>query len=270
LTGNGTGGAYHAGVLRALHEAGIKIDVMSGRGIGVVCALFAAIDAGAKTWEDGGVWRRRPAVRIYQWRTPLYAAAMFALAGVAALFIPLVVLAVALVAYPLSFLLQMINVDAGLRLASAYADMVRYAFAAAVLPTVVPRLVMLCFACAFAVLAVAAFRFQPPPAVWSAAGDGGARGHRDRGRWWARMVGAPWTPEPGLRHFRAALWQLFQGPASAREPGAPDLSRRYAELLFENLGQPGFRELIMTTVDICLPRSESRGGRRFCSGGGAT
>jgi hypothetical protein len=64
------------------------------------------------------------------------------------------------------------------------------------------------------------------------------------------MVGAPWTPEPGLRHFRTALWQLFQGPASAKEPSAPDLSRRYAELLFENLGQPGFRELIVTTVDI--------------------
>jgi hypothetical protein len=250
LTGNGTGGAYHAGVLRALHEAGIKIDVMSGRGIGVVCALFAAIDAGAKTWEDGGLWRRRPPVRLYQWRTPLYTAAMFALAGVAALFIPLVVLAAALVAYPLSFLLQMINVDAGLRLASAYADMVRYAFAPAMLPTVVPRLVMLCFACAFAVLAVAAFRFQPPPAVWSGTGGGASRGHRDRGQWWARMVGAPWTPEPGLRHFRAALWQLFQGPASAKEPAAADLSRRYAELLFENLGQPGFRELIMTAVDI--------------------
>ena len=33
LTGTGTAGAYHAGVLRALHEAGVKIDVASGRGI---------------------------------------------------------------------------------------------------------------------------------------------------------------------------------------------------------------------------------------------
>jgi hypothetical protein len=250
LTGNGTGGAYHAGVLRALHEAGIKIDVMSGRGIGVVCALFAAIDAGTKTWEDGGVWRRQPGVRIYQWRTPLYIAAMFAMAGVAALAIPLLVLASALVAYPLSFLVQMINVDAGLRLASAYADMVRYAFAPAVLPTAVPRLVMFCFACAFGVLAVAAARIRPRPAIWSTAANGTARAHRDRGRWWARIVGAPWTTDPGLRHFRASLWQLFQGPASAKEPPAADLSRRYAELLFENLGQPGFRELIISTVDI--------------------
>ena len=35
LTGTGTAGAYHAGVLRALHEAGIKIDLVAGRGVGV-------------------------------------------------------------------------------------------------------------------------------------------------------------------------------------------------------------------------------------------
>ena len=81
LSGNGTGGAYHAGVLRALHEAGVKIDVVSGRGIGVVGALFAAIDAGAKTWEDGGVWRRRPVPRMYQWRHSLRWAAVFAVGG---------------------------------------------------------------------------------------------------------------------------------------------------------------------------------------------
>ncbi len=47
------------------------------------------------------------------------------LAAVAVLAIPLLVLATALVAYPLSFLVQMVNVDAGFRLATAYADMVR-------------------------------------------------------------------------------------------------------------------------------------------------
>src|SRR5436189_33235 len=38
LSGIGTAGAYHAGVLRALHEAGVKIDVVAGRGIGVGAA----------------------------------------------------------------------------------------------------------------------------------------------------------------------------------------------------------------------------------------
>lgn len=252
LSGSGTGGAYHAGVLRALHEAGVKIDVMSGRGAGVVCALFAAIDAGPKTWEDGGVWRRRPTPRIYQWRRPLQWASVLALAAVAVLAIPLLVLATALVAYPLSFLVQMVSVDAGFRLAAAYADMVRYAFAPGVLPTIVPRLITLCVASAFIVLAVAAARRRPDVTH--------GRGNRDRGRWWARVVGAPWSTEPGLRHFRASLWQLFRGPATAKEPTAPDLSRRYIELLLENLGQPGFRELIVTALDV-----ETRGDLIFAA-----
>jgi hypothetical protein len=249
LSGNGTGGAYHAGVLRALHEAGVKIDVMSGRGVGVVCALFAAIDAGAKTWEDGGVWRGRPAPRLYRWRRPLQWAAVFALAAVAVLAIPLLVLATALVAYPLSFLVQMVSVDAGFRVAAAYADMVRYAFTPAVLPTIVPRLITLCLAIAFLVLAISAVRLKADTTT-STAGEAGRRGHRDRGRWWARIIGAPWSTEPGLRHCRASLWHLFRGPATAKEPLPSDLSRRYTELLFENLGQPGFRELIVVTLDV--------------------
>ena len=33
LSGSGTAGAYHAGVLRALHEAGVKLDIVAaGRG----------------------------------------------------------------------------------------------------------------------------------------------------------------------------------------------------------------------------------------------
>ena len=40
LTGSGTAGAYHAGVLRALHEAGVKIDLVAGRGVGAVGALL--------------------------------------------------------------------------------------------------------------------------------------------------------------------------------------------------------------------------------------
>ena len=57
LTGTGTAGAYHAGVLRALHEAGVKIDIVAGRGIGVVGALFAAIDGAQRLWDEKGFWR---------------------------------------------------------------------------------------------------------------------------------------------------------------------------------------------------------------------
>jgi hypothetical protein len=252
LSGSGTGGAYHAGVLRALHEAGVKIDVVSGRGIGVVCALFAAIDAGAKTWEDGGVWRRRPAPRLYHWRVPLQLAVVFVLAAIAVLAVPLLILATALAVYPFSFLVQMVSVDSGARLATAYADLVRSSFAPQALPTVIPRLVTLCLAIAVLVLAVAAIRTTPD--ITS------GRANRDRGRWWARLVGALWTTEPGVRAIRTSLWHLFRGPAAAKEPSSAELSRRYTELLFENLGQPGFRELIIATLDV-----ETRGDLVFAA-----
>ena len=57
LTGTGTAGAYHAGVARALHEAGVKVDLVAGRGIGAVGAMFTAIDGGSGLWESNGVWR---------------------------------------------------------------------------------------------------------------------------------------------------------------------------------------------------------------------
>ena len=44
LTGSGTAGAYHAGVLGALQEAGVKIDLVAGCGVGVVGAMFAAVE----------------------------------------------------------------------------------------------------------------------------------------------------------------------------------------------------------------------------------
>ena len=58
LTGTGTAGAYHAGVLRALHEAGVRIDLVAGRGIGAVGAMFAAVDGGQRLWDPAGLWKQ--------------------------------------------------------------------------------------------------------------------------------------------------------------------------------------------------------------------
>ena len=60
LVGAGTAGAYHAGVLRAFHEAGVKVDVVAGRGMGVVSAAYDAIDGASRLWEPGGLWRGGP------------------------------------------------------------------------------------------------------------------------------------------------------------------------------------------------------------------
>ena len=39
LSGTGVDGAYHAGVLEALQEAGVKIDLVGGRGVGALDLL---------------------------------------------------------------------------------------------------------------------------------------------------------------------------------------------------------------------------------------
>ena len=44
FTGTGTAGAYHAGVLRALHEAGVKIDVVE------IKPLVASASSGMTSW----------------------------------------------------------------------------------------------------------------------------------------------------------------------------------------------------------------------------
>ena len=48
LTGTGAHGAYHAGVLRALQEAGVKIDLIAGHGVGAGSAALAAIEQQTK------------------------------------------------------------------------------------------------------------------------------------------------------------------------------------------------------------------------------
>src|SRR5437667_6037678 len=67
LTGTGTAGAYHAGALRAFHEAGVKLDVVAGRGIGVVGAVFAAIDGAQRLWDEKGFWRSPGVASFYGW-----------------------------------------------------------------------------------------------------------------------------------------------------------------------------------------------------------
>jgi hypothetical protein len=46
------------------------------------------------------------------------------------------------------------------------------------------------------------------------------------------------------------MWDLVRGAAALAQPPPSELGRRYAELLAENLGQPEFRELIITVHDV--------------------
>ena len=241
ITGTGTAGAYHAGVLRALHEAGIRIDLVAGRGAGAIGALFAAVDGGARLWDAGGLWKRADAQRFYGWRAPLRAAG-WALAGATIILaFPIALLGLAVVTGLVGLFLTLIGLDTvGAAVTDAYGRWMTSLFAPGVLPTYIPRLVL--FAVLIAVVALLsgalAARFSRRE----------RRRRRHGGAW--RLIGAPVTASSLFDRCTAELWNLIRGAAPLALPPPPELARRYVELLSENLGQPGFREVLIAVHDL--------------------
>jgi len=236
LSGIGTAGAYHAGVLRALHESGVKLDVVAGRGIGAVGALFAAIDGAQRLWDEKGLWRS-PGVRsFYAWRPLLRLTGWAAALSLAIVLLPISVMAAGLVVFPIDFVLKMIGSTGASGIVASYLQWAQAAFAPDALPTWLPRLVVL-------VLGLVVLG-----AVVSGLMGGGGR--HQRGPFWWRVVGSPLSAAEVTDHCWRVMWDLVRGAAQLKQPAPRDLGRRYTELLTENLGQPGFRELVLTVHDL--------------------
>ncbi|MGE0447121.1 MAG: hypothetical protein AB7P99_18000, partial [Vicinamibacterales bacterium] len=238
--GSGAHGAYHAGVLRALQEAGVKIDVVAGQGIGAAAAALAAIDAGARLGDADGPWRSAAITQCYGWKWPIRAAGWLTLVLAGVLLVPLAFLALGLIVYPLGFLFEMLGLSAGATLLAWYSGMLQTAFAGENLPTVVPRVGMLALGLLVAVVfgSVAAARYRAPAA------------RRSRGGWWWRVAGAPIDPVPARRMVAGLIWQAIRGAAAEAVPASAEVGRRYGDVLAENLGQPGFRELMLAATDL--------------------
>ena len=241
LTGTGTGGAYHAGALRALHEAGIKIDLVAGRGVGVASALFAAIDGGPRLWEQTGIWKDIAARRLYGWRPALRLAAYSAVAAFALLCLPLALLAAAVIVGLAGTIATLIGLgEWGSRLTAAYTSWIDTLFAPSAIPTVIPRLVVFALLIGLATVAGSALAAYLRHRV---------RRRSRPGSFW-RLVGSPLTAEPMMSRCVAELWSLIRGAAPLATPSRTELARKYVELLQENLGQPGFREVLLTVHDV--------------------
>ena len=241
LTGSGTAGAYHAGVLRALHEAGVKIDLAAGRGVGAIGAFFAAVDGGVRLWEPNGLWRSASAAGFYRWRLPLRIAGWTLVGAAAVLAVPTALLGVAVLVGLAGLLLTLVGLEApASTLRSTFSGWVDALFAPTALPTTIPRLVLFVLLVGLAAIAASG--------IWSAIRARASR--RTRQSWAWRLVGAPLTASGLFTHTLAELWNLIRGAAPIAAPGARDLARRYVELLSDNLGQPGFRELLVTVHDL--------------------
>jgi hypothetical protein len=240
LTGTGTAGAYHAGVLRALDEAGVKIDIVAGRGIGVVGAMFAAVDGGARLWSANGLWRHDRVAHLYRWRRSLRVAAWTLAVALSLLLVPAAALVVGLLVYPIALLLQAVDLEAGAALGLGYRSLLDRVFQSDALPTILPRLVTLVLVVLVGTLVAGAF----------AAGLRGSARRRVSGPLWWRLLRAPLMASSASQLFLDGVWQLMRGATPIARPGVGDLGARYSELLSENVGQPGFRELIVTAHDI--------------------
>ena len=240
LTGTGTAGAYHAGVLQAVQDAGVKVDIVAGRGIGVAGAMFAAIDGGSYLWDKRRGWAAPAVARFYAWRWTLRAVGAALATALGSLLLPLAVLVGALVAYPVGLILQMTGLRAGGAVAAAYARLVEAIFQPDALPLYLPRFVTLVLLALLVTLAAGA-----AATVLQA-----RRRRRARGARWWQLLGSPLDTSRPAEWLTGRLWQVMRGAASTARPGAAELGRRYAQLLAENVGQPGFRELIVLVHDL--------------------
>ncbi|MBE3071855.1 MAG: hypothetical protein IMZ67_02670 [Acidobacteria bacterium] len=243
LAGTGTAGAYQAGVLRAFHEAGVKVDVVAGRGMGAASELFDAVDGAALLWEDRGIWKGHAVRRLYRWRPALRASGWAVVGALAVVIAPVALLAAGLLVYPLAFLLGVIGVESGSGLVRAYAGVLARSFEPGFLPDVLPRALVLSLTALVAVVAV----------IGAGVLVSARRSRRHRTAQWWRVIGAPFESSAAVRLIVSGLWRLLGG-GGGRLASPVEFSRAYTEMLGDNLGQPAFHELMIVVHDVDLRR----------------
>jgi hypothetical protein len=238
FTGTGSAGAYHAGVMQALAEAGVKVDLVAGRGMGAASAMLAALDGGTRLWQASGAWSGPRASRLYGWRLGWRVLAWALAICFLVLALPVAVQAVAVLLYPLAYALHLAGLDAGGRLAQVFVHAIAVTFHHEVFAHVIPRIAVLSL--------LGAALFLVGEYVLRARGRG--RRRIEGAPWWIAL-GAPLDGHRAYQHFAQALWS----GASAHGAGAKDrhdASRRYSEMIGEGLGQPGSAELLFVVHDL--------------------
>ena len=241
FTGTGVAGAYHAGVVKALREAGIRIDVVAGHGMGAVTAVFSAVDADARLWDAAGLWRDARGLKtLYAWRATWSWAAWGVGLALSLLLLPLALALVAALVYPLVYVVALLAPAVGTQITAVYATWVSHVLSAEVLLVLMPRATTAALIVTALTLLVSALVGVVRRRVVAT-----RMGHA-----WSTMLGAPLDAERAVRWATGGFWKFLRGAATVAEPARADLSQRYGELLAENLGQPGYRELIMVAHDL--------------------
>ena len=230
LVGEGTGAAYLAGAMRALDAAGVRVDVVLGRGAGALVAAFSGLSAEDKIDGEGGLLDEAARVRPFR-VAPLYRFAALCLAASFAFFTaPALLGLVSVVLLPFQALVRAIFPAAAAGNPSWLSDMVsvaeRYYLPAVALPVIVLFL---------------AYSARCLRLLW-----------RGRGRrpGFSELFPPPFDLEPLERLLSNRLWQLARGTATEERPRSRRaLSEAYVQLLASGFGQQGFREIVLYALD---------------------
>jgi hypothetical protein len=228
LSGSGVSGAYHAGVLKALDESGVKIDLLVGSGVGAVAAAFGAVAGGSRLYNRSGFWDGARWSAFYRLRPAANVALVLLAASFGVFLLPLALALIAGLLFPLVLIGDLL-VPGGPARVIGRVWSVPEALAGPYLATLaVPIFALSILAAAFVLRA------------WL----------KDRRRF-AEAFESVWDAQPGAYRLRRSLWEIARGPALSQAPPSElELGQRYVALLTENLGQPGFRELVLRTADL--------------------
>ncbi len=228
FTGSGTSGAYHAGVLRALEESGVKIDVVVGSGVGTIAAAYAAVDGGTKLYGPGGFWDHVRWRSFFRLRPAVLLVLALSTVSLIVFLLPVVLALLAGLLFPLVLMADRVAPGSPSRLLGrvwiAPESLSGPYLAALALPV---------FALALLAMGAAAVMLL-----------------RDRRRF-SEHLESLFDARPGQQRLRRGLWEIARGAAlSSGPPSESELGKRFVALLAENLGQPGFREMVVRAADL--------------------
>ena len=228
LTGTGTSGAYHAGVVRALDESGVKIDVVVGSGVGTVGAAFFAAAGGQRLYGEGGFWDGVSWDSLYRLRAGLRTAVLLLACSFGVFLLPVALALVGGILFLPLALADLAMPGLTARLTGAISSLPGVLRAPYLVALALPIFIL----CAIAFLALLRLAL------------------RDRRRI-PEFLESILDPAMGQTRLGRGLWEIARGSAISSFPTSdPELGRRYVSLVTENLGQPGFRELILRTADL--------------------
>jgi hypothetical protein len=236
LVGEGTAVAYLAGVMKALDAAGVRTDVVLGRGAGALVAAFSAFHAEERIYGSGGILDAVAATKPYRVLPRHRFAASCLLLSFAAFLSPALVGLVSMIALPVMALVRALLPEGAIPGPGPAVSFLLAAAETYYLPAVAFPLIAL-----FAVMTARAIVVLPK-----------GRGDSSWRLFFARDLAlAPIVDlAPLFELLQTRLWQLVRGTSTdGAPPHRKKLGQAYVELLTAGIGQHGFREVVFYALD---------------------